>query len=167
MNEKGWHARLEEADSIPEIFDLVKDAVRQSMNRERSGLMIGLQDIGIAENGFVGAFYPMGSNAIIINRSVLKRVASAHPGMLKPYIFSTLMHEYLHALGIVQEVHTRAMTYQISKECFGSDHPATRISENSNFMLADIMKAGPEAADGTGSVSLVEGADRDSMRYIG
>jgi hypothetical protein len=53
------------------IFEEVKDLVRQKEQRSRAGLMLGLQELGSNLNGFIGAYFPVSSNIIVINKTPL------------------------------------------------------------------------------------------------
>ena len=60
--------------NIIETFEEVKKAVQKNEKRSRAGLMLGLQEIGASLDGFVGAYYPVASNIIIVNRTPLRRI---------------------------------------------------------------------------------------------
>jgi hypothetical protein len=167
MPEQDFLHRYEQASGAADIFELVKDSVRRVLNRERAGLMLGLSDLGITPQGFVGGFHQAGSNAIILNSAVLKRISRARPEFLKPYSFSVILHEYLHTLGILDEARTRILTFKICQDMFGESHPVTRISEDFNGMAREIvLKGGPEEPSST-DISFVDRIDDDEMRYIG
>jgi hypothetical protein len=158
---------MERASRADEIFEIVKDAVRLTLNRERAGLMLGLCSMGIAPHGFVGGLHQMGSNAIILNSSVLKRISSARPDMLKPYTFCVLLHEYLHALGIMDEARTSLLTYRICRDAFGEEHEVTRLSRDFNQVAREIIRIqGPEPP-GSIDVTFVDGFDSEETGYIG
>jgi hypothetical protein len=159
--------RYDEASGAGEIFELVKDTVRLALNRERAGLMLGLSDLGIAQAGFVGGFHQMGSNAIILNSSVLKRISRARPEILKPYSLSVLLHEYLHALGVLDETRARLLTYKICSESFGEDHEATRMSRDFNRVGKELLAKGGPEKPGNYEVSFVDRFDSGETGYIG
>jgi hypothetical protein len=92
--------------------------------------MLGLQELGASLSGFVGAYYPVTSNIIVVNKTPLKRITETNTKMLKPYIFHILLHEYLHSLGFIDENITRIKTYQISKNYFGDKHIVTKLATN-------------------------------------
>jgi hypothetical protein len=165
--EDGFPERMEKASRADEIFEMVKDAVRLTLNRERAGLMLGLCNMGIAPQGFVGGLHQMGSNAIILNSSVLRRISQARPEALKPYTFCVLLHEYLHALGVMDEARTSLLTQKICQEVFGDGHEVTRLSRNFNQVAREITKTqGPEPP-GNLDVTFVEGFDSGETGYIG
>jgi hypothetical protein len=159
--------RLEKAEGFAEIFGLVKEAVTNTLNRERSGLMLGLSGMGIGHQGFIGGFHQLGSNTIVLNKSVLERLGEKKPVLLKPYIFSTLLHEYLHSLGIVDEHRARILTYKICSDTLGEDHTATKLSMDVNKLAVLVAENGPEASSEFQDFAVVEGFDMESMSYIG
>jgi hypothetical protein len=159
--------RFGQASRVDELFEIVKDAVRETLNRERAGLMLGLSNLGIAPQGFIGGYHQMGSNAIILNSTVLKRIAKARPEMFKPYAFCVLLHEYLHTLGVLDEARTRLLTHRIADELFGEEHPVTRISRNFNDIAKEILKDQKPEPPGNFDITFVEGFDSDETGYIG
>ena len=82
----------ERAKGYGEIFALVKKAVENSLGEHRVGLMLFLGNLPLN----VGAFHPLGTNDIVLNRRLLMAVKSEQRN--KAQIFSILLHEYLHTL---------------------------------------------------------------------
>ena len=159
--------RMEKASRVDEICELVKDAGRLTLNRERAGLMLGLCNMGIAPQGFVGGIHQMGSNAIILNSSVLKKISRDRPDKLKPYTFCVLLHEYLHALGVMDDARTSLLTHKICQDVFGNEHEVTRLSMNFSQVAREILsREGPEPP-GNLDVTFVEGFDSEETGYIG
>lgn len=89
---------LEESNTLADIFEVVKLAVREHMKLGRAGLMLGLADLGNVPNGFFGGFFQIGSNIIVMNRIPLQRIKDTQIELYKPYVFHVLCHEYLHSL---------------------------------------------------------------------
>ena len=159
--------RLERAETVAEIFEIIKDAVREALNRERAGLMLGLSDMGVMENGFIGAYHPVGSNVIVMNRTILERIAKADPSFVKPYTFHILLHEYLHTIGILDEARTRLLTCEICSQAFGEEHMVTRLSKDFEKLLPRVLGRDtgvPKQPDP--SITLVDGFEKDT-NYIG
>src|SRR4030066_483759 len=125
-SESGFDSRLQSAKDLPDIFELVKVAVRKSTGKERAGLMLGLANLGGGPQGFVGAFYPIATNIIVMNSLPLKRVKETDPALSQPYVFHILLHEYLHTLGIIDEAATRQKAYEISTMTLGRATPGTK-----------------------------------------
>jgi hypothetical protein len=111
---------LNRAKTYGDIFVLVKKAARHSLGEHRVGLMLYLGNLPMN----VGAFHPMGTNDIVLNRKLLEAAAKTEPKW-KAYVFSILLHEYLHSLGYSDERQVRGLTYRVCMENFGSDHPVT------------------------------------------
>ena len=72
----------------------------------------------------VGALHQMGSNAIIVNRKALDHVvASRIKQEVNAFMYSMLLHEYLHSLGYMDEFEVRRLTYEVSKFLVKSIRP--------------------------------------------
>jgi hypothetical protein len=97
----------------------------------RVGLMLYLGDLPIR----VGGFHPLGTNEIVINRRLVKTPLEDGD---KANIFTLLLHEYLHSLGYLDEGEVRSLTYRISAENFGRDHPVTRAAVLGPWPKIDI-----------------------------
>jgi hypothetical protein len=159
----GFDTQLESAKDLADIFELVKAVVRENTGKERSGLMLGLANLGGGAQGFVGAFYPVATNIIVMNSLPLKRVKETDPALYKPYVFHILLHEYIHTLGIIDEAETRRTAYEISAATFGKEHRVT-------LLAADLSKFVPKLVypiygwipSEEYSLELVKGFDRSS-----
>jgi hypothetical protein len=159
---------LEQSQDISEIFELVKSVVREFIGRERSGLMLGLSELGGKPGMFVGGFYPVGSNLIVMNKTPLRTVQSFRPELFNSYCFHILLHEYLHTIGFLDEEYNRHVTALISEKAFGRNHPVTIIAKDFNRAFPEVMYASlgwrpsKELA-----IEIVENFDQESVRYIG
>jgi hypothetical protein len=154
---------LESADDLADIFEVVKAVVRKSTGRERSGLMLGLANLGGGPQGFVGAFYPVATNIIVMNTLPLKRIKETDPALYKPYVFHILLHEYLHTLGIIDEAATRSKVYEISAELFGKEHPVTQFAADlSRFVPKLVYPIYGWQPQEEYQIELVKGFDRSS-----
>jgi len=169
VNEGFFSRMLDNCRDIPDIFELVKRGVRQCTGWERSGLMLALSNLGGGSDGFVGAYYPLSSNVIVMNELPLKNIRINDPKLLKSYIFHILLHEYLHALGMVDEAATRAKVQEICQELLGEDHDATRMSSDITTLIPKLVHPEPGwEPEGDQGFRLVPGFDRSSTDpYIG
>jgi hypothetical protein len=159
---------LRKAKSLPEIFELVKDSVRIILRKERIGLMLGLTDMGSGMEGFVGAFYPVGSNIIVMNKTPLRRIKETDPKLFKPYVFHILLHEYLHTLGFLDEDFVRIITYEICRRVFGESHTVTQMSRNLSKFLPNLVYPVWDWKDSNQlEIELVDDFDHSSINYIG
>ncbi len=113
---------LERAKGYGDIFTLVKRAVKRSLGEHRMGLMLYLGNLPLS----VGAFHPLGTNDIVLNRRLLKAAKSELKQ--KAHVFSILLHEYLHSLGYADERQVRGLTYKVCVENFGSEHPVVEAA---------------------------------------
>src|SRR5207237_10575686 len=71
---------LDRSFNCSEVFQLVKRSVKTSIGRRRTGLMLGLADLP----DYIGAFHQMGSNFIVMNRSLLDQIT--HLAKYRRYI---------------------------------------------------------------------------------
>jgi len=150
-----------------EIFETVKEAVRKNEGRSRAGLMLGLQELGASFDGFVGAYYPVSSNIIVVNKTPLRRIIQTNKKLLKPYIFHVLLHEYIHTLGFLDEYITQKKTYEISRRQFGEDHIIAQLSTNIKKFLPDLVYPlhGWVPSEDFPKIELIQGFDRSSTSF--
>jgi hypothetical protein len=164
---KDFNSRLENAKSLPDIFEVVKAAVWESQRKSRGGLMLGLANLGNHPQGFFGAFYPVGSNVIVMNKIPLERIKETRLELYKPYAFHVLLHEYLHTLGYMSESGVRQMALEISREVFGTEHLATKIAANTAHYFGNLVYPDATWQADEMKMELVDGFDRGSASYIG
>lgn len=150
-------------------YEEVKEAVRKTEGRSRAGLMLGLQELGTSSAGFVGAYYYTDSNMIIFNKTPLRRIVETDPGLLEPYCFQVLLHEYIHSLGVGDEEAARLKTYEVCMKVYGPSHPATLLAKDMGAYMPHLIYPGfgwmPRENP---PVEKVEGFDESSTRpYIG
>ena len=153
--------RLEKCESIADIFELVKEAVLKHLGTSRAGLTLVLAELGSSDYGFVGAYYPVGSNTIVMNRSVLRRLRTEAPELFKAYVFHVLLHEYLHALGVLDEAQTGLYTYNITRSAFGEEHVATKLALKMEELIPLLRNL-----ERLGEIEHVRDFDRSSTEYI-
>jgi hypothetical protein len=155
--------KLDECSDFSHIFDLVKEAVKTTINRRRSGLMLGLSDLPV----YIGALHQIGSNFIIMNKKLLKEVLrTCDKKIINSYIFHVLLHEYIHSLGFIDEKMTEMLTHGISEEVLGPNHFATLIAKNgigSVLSNLNISYDEPETRD----IEIIEYFESDNLSYFG
>ncbi len=158
--------QLDQARSLADIFELVKRAVSAVTGRTRAGLMLALADLGNHPQGFLGAFYPVATNVIVMNKVPLLRIQDTNPELYKPYAFYVLLHEYLHSIGFVDELVCRDRARAISETLFGPGHLVTRISQDFNQFFPNLVF--PDAAWQPAELHLefVPNFDRGSASYF-
>lgn len=158
--------RLELAKDLPEIFEIVKSAVQETIHLSRAGLMLGLADLGNHPRGFLGAFYPIGTNIIVMNKTPLQRIRETQPELWKPYAFHVLLHEYLHTLGYLDEGTVARKTLEISELALGKEHYATQIAADTTRFFPNLVYPNIAWQPENLTMELVEGFDRSSISYI-
>lgn len=165
LNKTGdFRGRLDAAQDITDIFELVKASVSCCTGKGRAGLMLGLANLGGGLDGFVGAFYPVATNIIVLNSLPLARISQTDPALFKPYVFHVLLHEYIHSLGVIDEATTRSMVLRISRETFGPDHSATDLARNlAKYMPKLVYPVYGWKPSEEYSIDLVKGFDRSSV----
>jgi hypothetical protein len=155
--------------SLIESFEEVKDAVQKITGLSRAGLMLGLQELGCSIEGFIGAYFPVSSNIIVVNKTPIRRITETKPELLKPYGFNVLLHEYLHSLGFLNEEFTKQKTYEITKKYYGENHIATKLSTDIKHFFPNLVYPiqGWLPSDETQTIKLIKGFDWSNINmYI-
>lgn len=157
-----FRKRLAGAESFGEIFSIVKKAVRESLGLHRAGLELILMDLPDP----VGAVHKIGSNAIIMNMGLLEAFAQVAGSRLElnSYIFTVLLHEYLHSLGVVDEDEVGLLAAQVVRQVLGEDHIAYQMTVGSIFELYPELRV--FRPSGVGEPRLVKDFDMESAHYI-
>ena len=124
------NARLDACGNLADIFELVKEATKSFLGQHRAGLMLGMANLGMRRGSFVGAFHPIGSNIIVMNKAPFDvALRTTDKKVLNGYCFHLLLHEYLHALGYVSEEEVRDLVHRVCSLALGKDNPATVMAE--------------------------------------
>jgi hypothetical protein len=126
VTESGNRRALSTAEGFDRIFEMVKKATEQNLGMHRAGLTLVLGDIPNS----VGAYHEMGSNAIVMNRNILRIVEklSKTRSRRNSYVFMILLHEYLHSLGYTNDRQVRNLSKQITDEYLGRSHLASEMA---------------------------------------
>lgn len=158
--------KLDQARTLSDLFEIVKRAVETVLGRTRAGLMLALADLGNHPQGFLGAFYPVASNVIVMNKVPLLRIQETNPDLYKPYAFYVLLHEFLHSVGFVDERVCREQAHRVLETLFGADHLVTQVSGDMARFFPNLVF--PDAAWQPSELHLefVPGFDRGSATYI-
>jgi len=136
--------------------------VEETLGRHRAGLMLVLAELPV----HIGAFHVVGSNAIVVNRKFLKMAmgSSESRAELNAYVYTILLHEYLHSLGYLDEGQVRELVVRVTTKVMGEDHPATAISSRGYF--PSFRHAG-QLVEGSGEdPELISDFDRSDQSYI-
>jgi hypothetical protein len=154
--------RLGKCGSFACIFELVKDSVEAAMDRRREGLMLALQYLPEQ----IGAYYGVGANFIVMNKSLLQRVAAAYRRKdLNSYVFCLLLHEYLHSLGFMNERLVEELSYRICRATFGESHLATRMTKEGIGKFIPVFRTGAKAEPE--GIEVLDSFDSERISYIG
>jgi hypothetical protein len=164
MNQERIERLLDRAEGLPEIFEVVKEAVRVSTGMSRAGLMLGLADLGGDAYHMVGGLYPAATNIIVMNRAPMAQLIKEKE-KYRSYCFHILLHEYLHSLGLMDEAEVRKRTYQISRKTLGEGHMATHMAVDLSRFLPYVVYGVAKEIDGEMDIELVPGFDRSSCCY--
>ena len=129
----GYRKRLENAASYAEVWDIVKDTVEFALHKRRGGMMLFLDDLPIQ----LGAYHPIGTNNIVLNRVLVQIVETAVESkrVVNALVYNLLVHEYLHALGEYSEIVARNLVVEVSEKCFGKDYIVTQVAVKSPWAL--------------------------------
>lgn len=162
-----YETRIKKAKTFADIFEIAKDIVREYLGAEQAGLMIGVTDLGSHSNGFVGAFYSLGANMIIINKKPLARILQTNPALYNHYLFHVMLHEYIHSIGSYDEAVTRQLVLEVSMHCFGNNHIATQLASNIEKFMPNLSYPNHNFQPPQDmSIEFVKGIDRKNTNYI-
>ncbi|RPI84312.1 MAG: hypothetical protein EHM34_03840, partial [Nitrosopumilales archaeon] len=111
-----------------EVFEFVKYSVNSVYEMKRAGLSLMLHRMPTR----VGAYHVLGSNVIAINSILLEQVKkySASNDEYNSYLFTVLLHEYLHSFGILDEHIVRQMCVELCEKFFGEEPMVTVIAHD-------------------------------------
>ena len=155
--------RLDNAQGYSEVWKIVKDNVKEVLDKQRKGIMLFLDDMPLR----LGAYHPLGTNNLVLNRTLVRIVEATAKSkkLLNAFVYTLLLHEYLHALGHVKEAEVRPLVYEVSKECFGEEHIATKLAEQGPWFVLrglplDSLKAPKRVME------IVKDFEKTNQRYI-
>ncbi len=158
--------QLDQAHNLADLFEVVKRAVSAVLGRNRAGLMLALADLGNHPQGFLGAFYPVATNVIVMNKVPLLRIQETNPELYKPYAFYVLLHEYLHSVGFVDELVCRDRARAIAETLFGPDHLVARISQDFSQFFPNLVFTDAAWQPQELRLEFVPNFDRGSASYF-
>ena len=155
--------QLDLCKNFGDVFEIVRKTVEHSLGQRRSGLMLYLAELPEQ----VGAFHGVGTNGIVMNKRGLDAVTHSARTLreINAYVYSILLHEYLHSLGYVDEAQARKLVFEISKENLGEDHPATEIAHKGPAIIFPGVGE-PTFREHSENVELITDFDRSTDSYI-
>lgn len=162
-----FEKELKMAKTFAGIFEIAKEITRQYLGAEQAGLMVGISDLGAFDKGFIGAFYSLNSNMIIINKMPLARILQTNPSLYNYYIFHVMLHEYIHSIGSYDESQTMQLVCEISEHYFGASHIVTQLASNIEKFMPNLTYPNhgfqpPQDIN----IEFVKGIDRKNADYI-
>jgi hypothetical protein len=136
-----YREELETAKSYAEVWQIVKNTVETSLGKSRGGMMLFLDDLPLQ----LGAYHPVGTNNIVLNRCLVEVVEASEKSKLvvNALIYNLLLHEYLHSLGELSEAEVKRLVVVVAKKCFGEKHVVTTIARKTPWILLRDIPVGP------------------------
>jgi len=149
-------SQLDDAGGYDAVFAVVRAAVWQHIRKERSGLGLGLAQLPPQ----LGGYWPVTGNLIVLNESLIESVRGhlSSPREVNGFLFVLLAHEYIHALGYLDERSTRRLTAEVAQGVLGPDHPASRLASGDLWQMLPFLRDAP--FDGASHLRIVSGFDR-------
>jgi len=138
---KQFAASLDKARNYAEVWKIVKETADFALGKRRDSMMLFLDDLPLQ----LGAYYPVGTNNIVLNRSLVEIVDSSMSDKptVNALIYNLLLHEYLHALGDLSEKGVRRDVVEVAKKSFGEKHIATVVACKSPWVLLKDIPLAP------------------------
>lgn len=158
-----FRQELDSAKSYAEVWSIVKSTVEFAMSKHRGSMMLFLDDLPLQ----LGAYYPVGTNNIVLNRAlvdVVESKISAKP-TVNALIYNLLLHEYLHALGEMSEIEVRRQVVAVARKSFGEEHEATVLARKSPWVLLKDLPLGQFTSSPKGFMEIVKDFEKPD-RYI-
>jgi len=155
--------KLNNAKSYGEIWELVKKTAKEILGKQRVGMMLFLDDLPLN----IGAYHPYGTNNIVLNRALVQIVEATtnFRRLINAFIYVLLLHEYLHALGYIDESEVRPLVYQIAKESFSEEHVVTKLALKGPWsILSNVPLHAIKAPKRI--IEIVKDFEKDNQNYI-
>jgi hypothetical protein len=99
---------------LADIFEVVKSLVQKGTGKCRGGLMLGIANLGNSPEEFLGGFFTIGPNIIVMNRIPLQRIGETRPELYEPYAFYICPMNIFTLWDILNESNVRAKALEIS-----------------------------------------------------
>jgi len=164
LSAQTYGSRLDEAQGFSEVWELVKETVGNTLGENRVGIMLFLDDLPLN----VGAYHPLGTNNIVLNRAlieIVEAVTKSRP-IVNAFVYTLLLHEYLHALGHIPESEVRSLVYQVSKECFGEYSTVSYMAKRGLPSILGKIPLDKIAIPSKRAMEIVRDFDNTNHTYI-
>ena len=158
-----FNEKLDSAASYADVWQIVKDTVDFALGVRRGSMMLFLDDLPLQ----VGAYYPVGTNNIVLNRHLvdIAEATLSDKKKLNALVYNLLLHEYLHALGELSEVKVRHQVVAVAVNCFGEEHAATVLARKSPWILLKDVPLGAAAAPKR-IMEIVRNFEKTTDKYV-
>ena len=156
---------------IPIIFEKVKTDVKGVLGRHRSGLTLGLVDMGMNQGGFIGGIHFHPGTNIVMNKSPLRIMLESQPYEIGwAYTYHILLSLYLKSLGAIDEHQCKVLSLKVSKEIFKeTDHPAIILAEKGIGVFLPNLKISyipPDRSPDGNKIEYFTSFDKENQDYI-
>ncbi|WNZ28946.1 MAG: hypothetical protein IAX21_09960 [Candidatus Bathyarchaeota archaeon] len=94
-NIEAFCSMIDCAEGFQGVWEIVKETVKVFLGKQRQGMLLFLDDMPLQ----LGAYHQLGTNNIVLNRSLLNIVETVTKSkkLVNAFVYSILTHEYLHA----------------------------------------------------------------------
>ena len=156
-------SRINEAKGFSGVWKIVKETVKLTLHQHRLGILLFLDDLPL----HLGAYHMLGTNNIILNRSLLNIVKAITKSkkIVNAFIYSILIHEYLHSLGHISETEVRSLVYKISKKCFGENHIVTKLALKTPWSILQGISL-KDPIINKNPMELIKNLEEPNQKYI-
>src|SRR5919106_1742223 len=163
LREQHYGNKILQLADFNQAFELVKLAVEDKFKMHRAGLSLILQGLPTK----LGAYHILGSNLIIVNKRILN-IIKIHKSLneYNSYLFMVLTHEYLHSLGIIDELEVRTMTYSLLASLAGENHMATKMARHQPWDLFPELSLFDDNSFEQ-KFEIIKNFDKTTQSYIG
>jgi len=164
LSAQTYMSKLDEAQGYGEVWELVKETVRNTLGERRVGMMLFLDDLPL----HVGAYHPLGTNNIVLNRAIIEIVEGVTKSkrIVNAFVYTLLLHEYLHALGHIPESEVHSLVYQVSKESFGEQSTVSQIARRGLRYILENIPLDQIVTPSKRAVEIVRDFDKTNHGYI-
>ena len=155
---------LSQLKDYNEVFEFVKSSVNSIYEMKRAGLSLMLHRMPTR----VGAYHVLGSNVIAVNSILLDLVKkySTSNDEYNSYLFTILLHEYLHSLGILDEHKVRQMSLELCEKFFGEKRTVTVMAEDPLKIFPQLGLVSYDKFEFENKYEIIKNFDNSNQTYI-
>lgn len=155
---------------MPDIFEKIKRDVRKITGRKRAGLSLGLVEMGMYQGRFIGGMYFSPGTDIVMNKTPLKILLNQQTNeIVWAYTYHILLHEYIHSLGVLNELQCRGITLRVSEAIFQDvEHPAITLARKgigTYFPNLRLIYAPPDLQHDGIPIEYIQNFDQESYDH--